>query len=196
MKYTRGITFIEMLVTIAVSGLIMVAIVDSVLFFYRANTSTLEQGYQVEEARRGTERFVKDVREATYADNGAYPLSTMASSSITFYSDTDVDGAIEKITYTLLGTRLYRNVTDPAGSPPAYTGGGVTTTVSRYVRNFDEGTSLFRYYNASSTEVTDTQYINTIISVTIHLVVDIVEKHTPGKFTLTESATMRNLRAQ
>lgn len=192
----RGMSFVEVLVTISLSTIIMLAVVDSVLFFYRANTSTLEQGYQVESARRGAELFVRDVREATYADDGAYPLATMASSSVTFYSDTDVDGSIERIRYTLLGTTLYRNVTDASGSPPAYTGGGVTTTVSTYVRNFDENAALFRYYNASSTEVTNAQFINTVVSLTVNLVVDIVEKHTPGKFTLTESATLRNLRAQ
>lgn len=196
MKTLRGLTFIEMLVTLALTTIVMVAIVDSILFFYRANTATLEQAYQVEEARRGAELLVRDVREAVYGDDGAYPLATMASSSIVFYSDTDLDGAIERISYRLIDTTLYRNVLDPAGNPPTYTGGGVTTTVSDFVRNFDEDTALFRYYNASSTEVVSSQFINTVVSVTVNLVVDIVEKHTPGKFTLRESATIRNLRPQ
>lgn len=194
---TRGLSFIEMLVTLAIFGLIMAAVTDSVLFFYRANTSSLEQGQQVENARRGEELFVRDVREATYGDDGAYPIASMASSSITFFADTDLDGAVERIRYTLIGMSLYRNVTEPTTTnPPAYVGGGATSTVSQYVRNFDENAALFRYYNASSTEVTNTQFINTVVSVTINLIVDIVQKHTPGKFTLTESATLRNLRAQ
>jgi prepilin-type N-terminal cleavage/methylation domain-containing protein len=196
MRTPRGLSFVEMLVAIAIFGIIMIALVNSILFFYRANTSSLEQGFQVEHARRGAELLVRDVREATYADTGAYPLATVASSSIIFYSDTDLDGAVERIRYSLIGTRLYRNVTDPSGAPPLYAGGGATSTVSEYVRNFDENVSLFRYHNASSTEVTDSALINTIVSVTVHLIVDIVQKHTPGTFTLSESATLRNLRAQ
>jgi prepilin-type N-terminal cleavage/methylation domain-containing protein len=196
MHTPRGLSFIEMLVTLAVFSLIMVSIVNSVLFFYRANTSSLEQGYQVESARRGTEVFVRDVREATYGDDGAYPMQTMASSTVIFYTNADSDTAIERVKYSLSGTSLYRNIVQPSGTPPAYTGGGVTTTVSSYVRNFDENSSLFKYYNASSTEVTNSQYINTVVSVTINLVVDIVQKHAPGRFTLSESATLRNVRAQ
>lgn len=185
-----------MVVTLGVFVLIMGTITNSILFFYRANASSLEQAIQVETARRGIELFVRDVREATYGDNGAFPLQAIATSSMVFYSDTDTDGAIERIRYSLSGKTLYRNVTEPSGSPAAYTGGGVTTTVSDYVRNFDEDTSVFRYYNASSTEVAVTGSVSSIVSVTIKLVVDIVQKHTPGTYTLTESATIRNLRAQ
>ncbi len=192
----RGLTFIEMIVTLGMFVLIMAVITNSILFFYRANSSSLEQAIQVETARRGIELFVRDVREATYGDDGAFPLQAIATSSMTFYSDTDTDGAIERIRYSLSGKTLYRNVTEPTGSPAAYTGGGVTTTVSDYVRNFDEDSSVFRYYNASSTEVAVSGSVSSIVSVTIKLVVDIVQKHTPGTYTLTESATIRNLRAQ
>ena len=192
----RGLSVVEMIVTLAIVGLISVAIVDSVLFFYKANASSLEQGFQVEHARRGVELFVRDVREATYADSGAYPLAAFGTSTVTFYSDTDTDTSIERIRYTLTGMTLYRNVTDATGTPPVYSGGGVTTTVSSYVRNNDEGTALFQYYNASSTAVTAASDITKIVSITISPVVDIVQKHAPGKFTLKESATIRNLRAQ
>lgn len=192
----RGLSIIEMIVTLSIFLIVMTALVNSILFFYKANTSSLEQGLQVETARRGIELFVRDVREATYADDGAFPLKDIATSSTVFYSDTDTDGSIEQIRYTLLGTKLYRNVTDASGTPPAYTGGGATTTVSEYVRNFDENVSVFRYYNASSTEVLPGGALASVVSVTVNLIVDIVQKHTPGTFTLTENATIRNLRAQ
>lgn len=192
----RGLSFVEMLVTIGIFSIIMIALIDSILYFYRANTSSIEQEYQVEHARRGSELIIRDIREATYADTGAYPLETISSTTLIFYSDTDSDGSIEKIRYTLSGTNLYRNVTDASGTPPGYTGGGATTTVSRFIRNNDEGTPLFRYYNASNVEVTSQSAIASVVSVTTNLVVDITQQHTPGKFTLRESATLRNLRAQ
>ncbi len=185
-----------MLVTLAIFGMIMIAITDSVLFFYRANTSSIEQEYQVENARRGTELLVRDVREATYGDDGTYPLGSVATSTLTFYSDVDANGTIEKIRYTLVGTQLFRNVTFSSGTPPVYAGGGATTTVSQYVRNIDEGTPLFRYYDKNNVEVVSAVNITDIVSVSVTIVVDIVQKHTPGKFTLKGSATLRNLRDQ
>lgn len=191
-----GLTFVEMLITVGIFGLVTIALVNSVLFFYRANTSSIEQEYQVEHARRGAELLIRDLREMTYADSGAYPLEMMSSTTIVFYSDTDLDNSIERIRYTLSGNNLYRNVTDASGIPPVYTGAGVTTTVSRYIRNADEGSALFTYYNASSTAVTNPSAIATVISVAVSLVVDITQQHTPGKFTLRDRATIRNLRAQ
>lgn len=191
----RGYTIVEMLVTIFIVGIIMISITNSVLIFYRGNATALEQSYQIESARRGTELFVRDVREATYGDDGSYPLGAMGTSTVIFFSDTDADGAIERITYSLLSTKLYRHVADPIGTPPVYSGGS-TTTVSEHVRNVEDALPVFRYYNASSTEVTNPQFINTVVSVTVQMVVDVVKEHAPGKFTLRESATIRNLRAQ
>lgn len=196
-KVVLGLSFVEMLVTVAIFGLIMAALVNSVLFFYRSNTSSIEQEYQVEHARRGSELIIRDLREATYADNGAYPLATISTSTIVFYTDTDTDGSVERITYTLVGTNLYRNVTEATGAPATYTGTSATTTVSRFIRNNDEGgTPLFRFYNAANVEVPANGSVATVVSVTTNLIVDITQNHTPGKFTLRGSATLRNLRAQ
>ncbi len=196
MNTFRGLSFVEMLVVLAVFSLIMVSIVNSILLFYRANTSTIEQEYQVENARRALEVFFRDMREATFADTGAYPLQEIGTSTIVFYSDTDLDNSVERIRYDLTGTTLTRAVTDASGSPPHYTGVAATTTISTHVRNASDGTPVFRYYDASSTEVTNPALIATVVSVTITTVVDITERHTPGKFTLKGSATIRNLRIQ
>jgi prepilin-type N-terminal cleavage/methylation domain-containing protein len=197
MRYSlRGLSFIEMLVTISIFGLIMVAIVNSVLTFYRANTSSIEQEFQVDNARKGVDVMVKDLREASYGDDGSYPVQTMASTTIIFYSDVDTDTSIERVKYQLIGNTLYRNITNSSGSPLTYTGLGATTTVSGYVRNTSDGTAVFHYFNASNTEITDPSLVATVVSVTVTLAVDITQKHTPGEFTLKGSATLRNLRAQ
>ena len=192
----RGLTFIEMLVTLAIFSLIMVTLVESVLYFYRTNTSSIEQAYQVESARRGVQLLVRDIREATYGDDGSYPLAEMASTSITFYADTDRDAAVEKIRYSLSGTNLSRTVVEPTGNPAQYTGVGTSTTVSNYVRNLDQNDAVFTYFNASTTEVTDPSDIGDAVSVSVTIVVNISPYRLPGEFTLSSSATLRNLRAQ
>src|SRR3989344_6455330 len=88
---TRGMTFIEVLVWISVFLAAMWAIVGSILSFYRANTYTLEQAQAVSEARRSIETVVGTLREATFSNEGAYPVVSIAAGSITFYADIDAD---------------------------------------------------------------------------------------------------------
>lgn len=194
MKNFRGLSLIESLVAIGIFTVIMSAIVSSVIFFYRANTSSLEQSFQIDSARRGVEFMVRDIREATYGDNGAYPLAEIASTSITFYSDTDQDAVIERIRYTLEGTQLFRHVLDSSGTPPTYTGAGATSTVSVYVRNDEEIVPIFRYYDANGVEITDYVEVDEVRSIVIDLIVNIQPVRKPEEFTLHSSATIRNLR--
>lgn len=195
-KILPALTFVEMLVTIAVFSVAMVALVGSVLMFYRANSVALEQSFQVESARKGVELMVRDLREAAYADDGSFPLASIASTSITFYSDTDRDDATEKIRYELSGSSLLRLVVDPSGDPPVYTGGAATSSVSNYVRNIEEAVAIFRYYNASGVEIADYDEIVDVVSVTVSLVVNVQPIRAPKEFTLRSSATLRNLRPQ
>lgn len=195
--YPRGLTFIEMLITIACFAIVMVAVTESILFFYRANTSSIEQAYQIESARRGINVLMEDLREATYADDGSYLLASIASSSVVFYVDTDHDASVERVRYALVGTQLVRTVTEASGSPPTYTGSTATSTVSDYVRNVEQGRQLFRYYGTNGGEITDfANGIADVRSVTISLVVNVVPVRAPGDFTLQSSATFRNLRSQ
>jgi hypothetical protein len=174
----------------------MIAIANSVLFFYKANTVSIEQAYQVDHARKGVTLLVRDIREASYADNGAYPLAAMASTSITFYSDTDRDNQTERITYEITGTSLKRAVLDPSGSPTTYTGSAATTSVSEYIRNIEDGVPAFRYYDKDNIEVADAAHIADVVSVSVMTVINIVTTRAPGEFTLKSSATLRNLRPQ
>lgn len=190
----RGLTLLEVVVSTTLFTVIMGVVVSSVLFFYRANTSSLEQSYQIDAARRGVEFMVRDLREVTTADDGSYPLSTIASTSITFYSDTDLDLGVERITYTLATSTLTRTVLDSAGVPPSYAGVGTTTVVSEYVRNLEEAEPIFRYYDEAGAEVTNYASVSAVRFVSVSLIVNVLPVRAPAEFTLRSSATLRNLR--
>jgi len=187
-------TLIEALIAISIFTILMITIISSIIFFYRANTSSLEQSYQIEDARKGVELLVRDIREATYGDNGAYLIASMSANSLTFYADTDKDDVIERIRYMLDGTTLYRNVLDSSGIPPSYTGSGATSTVSAYVRNIEEGTAVFTYYDSDGNVITDYLQVDEVRLVTVNLVVNILPIRAPEEFTLRSSATLRNVR--
>lgn len=182
-----------MLVTVAIFTILMIAIVESVQFFYRANTSSLEQSFQIDSARRGVEFMVRDIREAQNGDDGSHPIAAMGSTTLTFFSDTDKDASVERIHYELSDTFLYRNVLDSSGAPPTYTGAGSTSTVSDFVRNDEEGIALFRYYDENGVEITNYTLIGDVRTVTVNLIVNILPIRAPEEFTLRSSATIRNL---
>lgn len=192
----RGLTFIEMLVTITIFSLAMVLIVESVLMFYRANTSSIEQSVQVNSAHRGALLLVQNIREATFADDGSYPLAHIGTSTVTFFSDVTRNGAAERVTYTLDDTTLTRAVVSPSGSPAVYEGAGDVSVVSTYVRNNEEEVPLFRYFDIHGNEILDFDAVGAVRSVTIDLVVNIQPTRAPNEFMLRSSATLRNLKSE
>jgi len=182
-----------MLVVITMITMVGFAIQYAIQYFYRANTYVLHGTAAINSARNGITTMASNVREATYGDDGAYPLSSAATSTITFFADVDKDGGVEKVRIYMIGNTLYRGVTNAAGNPPSYAGQAqATTTLATYVAN-GTSTPLFRYFNENGAELTGTINIAQIASIMMTLMVDINPSRAPDIYTLTESATIRNV---
>lgn len=98
-----GFTLIETLVAIFVLTLIMGAVSGLIITVYRIYGYTWQQSIAIEEARRGIEMMVKEIREARTGDDGSYPIEKADDKEFIFYSDIDKDGAVERVRY-FLGT--------------------------------------------------------------------------------------------
>jgi hypothetical protein len=186
---------VETIVVIALFSILMLTISESIASFYRLNAYTIAQAYQVDTARRGVEQLVRDLREMTYADDGTFPLVSMGSTSIAFFSDIDRDNSVEYVTYTLEGTTLMKRVYNAAGSPPTYdtTTPQETQILSEYVQNALQGTPIFVYYDAEGDPATATSTVTDIRYVNLSIVVNIDPIRDPGEYTLRSSAALRNL---
>lgn len=197
MKYLsekRGFTLIEMLVMFGVSVLIIAAIVSALRYTYRGQRFAFEQADATRSARTGIERAVRDIREASYADDGAYPIVAMATSSVTFYSDYDNDDKIERIRYFLDGTDFKKGVVESAGDPPTYaTSSEVVSEVSDNVRNNAVGTDLFTFYDKAGVLMSDLTDIDQLAFVLVRLVVNLHPERAPDDFELRTSAALRNI---
>ncbi len=97
----RGFTLIEMLVAIAVFTLASGAIAGSIVMLYRTQSYTMQQSQAIDEARKGVEIMSREIREARYGDNGAYPIEKGAGKEFIFYSDINGDGRVERVRYFL-----------------------------------------------------------------------------------------------
>lgn len=186
-------TLVELLVTIALSSVVLIALGFLIQHFYRTNAFVLEQSHAVESARRSVENAMADLREASYGADGSYPISAAATSSVTFYADIDSDSSVEKARYYLSNTTLYRSTTEPsaagsyAGQPEA------TTLVVNDIRN-GTSTDLFSYYNRDGEQLATPVNLAQVASVKIVVLADVNPNRAPNVYTLRGSATLRNLK--
>jgi len=190
---TRAFTLIETIVTIAIFAVVLFSITSLIIYFYRTNTFVLQQTSAVESSSIGVNDAMKNLREASYGANGAYPVVSASAVSVTFYVDIKDDGVVDRVRYWLSGTTLYKGVTIPIGNPLSYV--GQPEAVTNIATDVHDGvTPLFRYYNSSGTELASPIDVVDIASVNTTITVNIDPNRAPDNFTLSIGATLRNLR--
>lgn len=193
-KRTKGFTLIETLMVISILSGVGIALSISILNGYRGNAYVFEAASSVDNARRGLSVTIQNLREASYGEDGAYPVASAATSTITFYADVDQDGPVEKVRVYLSNGTLYRGVTNAVGTPPSYVGQPETVqTVVAFVRNA-ASTPLFAYYNSAGVALTAPINVADIAFVTMNILTDLNPARAPNVYTLSGSATLRNLR--
>ncbi|MFA5830251.1 MAG: prepilin-type N-terminal cleavage/methylation domain-containing protein [Candidatus Paceibacterota bacterium] len=192
----KGMSLLETIVYIAVFAFVMLAITNAMINFYQANRYTLEQMSQLDSARKGVNSMIFSLREAAYSESGAYPLETVEGNSLTFYSDVDNDGTIERVRYFLTGNDFQRGVIKPVGIPALYNPGNETVTnVAKYVRNAEQGLNVFTYFDTAGSQMTAPFILINIRWIQIKLIVNVNPATMPNEFTLRSSATLRNLKS-
>ncbi len=193
-KTHRGFTLLEAVIFLGILVLIITAIVASLRYVYRGQRFAFEQADATRSARSGLEQAVRDVREASFADDGAYPIVAMTYTSLTFYSDYDNDGKIERVRYFLDDTDFKKGIIESAGDPPTYNiNTEVVTTISQNVRNTPLSKRLFSYYDKNGNEIINLNDIDVLAFVIVSLVVNLHPERAPDDFELRSSATLRNL---
>ncbi len=195
----RGLTMVEMIVVIALFGIVMSAVTQSIFSFYRMNGYTIAQAYQVSHARQGIEHLVRDLREMTYADDGAFPLVVMDEYRVGFYSDIDRDNSVEYVEYELATTTtvLEKKIYNATGSPSVYNflSPDTTTVISEYVQNDIQNVPIFVYYDGNGNPATATTTVADVRYIQLSVIVNIDPIRDPGEFVLRSSASLRNLKS-
>lgn len=189
-----GFTLIETIVVVSITALVLVTLGSLISYFYKTNAYAIEQSTAVGQARRGVGDAMFYLREASYGSDGSYPIKSAATSSITFYANTNDDPVVERVTYSLINEILYRVVATPAGNPLSYENALLaTSTISLPVTN-GTSTPVFRYFNSTGAELFTPVDISEISSVVTTVVVDVNVNRAPVAFTLSGGATLRNLK--
>ncbi len=194
----RGMTMIEIVVSVGILALIMVAVSSFQVSVLRNNKYANDSLQSAQDARAILKTIVKELRSAKPGNNGSYPISQAATSSITFYSDTDADGLQEQIRYFLLSNTLKRGSIKPTGSPLIYNSANETFKILASSVKNTASSSLFEYYNNvyATTSVALTQPVTTsaVRLVKVNLLIDADPNRSPVPRLYVGQVTLRNLK--
>ncbi len=190
----RGFTLAETVVVISLTSLVGIGLLSMITYFYRSNAFLLEATTAVDSASRGLTEALTSLREASYGEDGSYPVAAAATSSITFYGDMDRDASVERVRLYLSGGVFYRGVTEAVGNPPSYGGQAeASSVIATYVKNATS-TPVFRYYDDDGIQLTGAIDLSRVRSIRTRLDVDINPLRAPNILILEGAATLRNLR--
>jgi hypothetical protein len=189
----KAISTIEMVMWITMLGIISVAIMSMTNYIYKRNRDVLAESVGALSGRRASERIVRDLREANFGQDGAYPIVSFGPNDIVFYSDTDRDDTLERVHYYLTGTILNRGVVNPSGNPPTYsTGNELITMMTDKVINTSQSVPLFAFYDSSGVAITDYTQIGKVAYIVIRVVVNRAPFNQTRVTEIRSSVSMRN----
>ena len=146
---------------------------------------------------RGALRIMTtQIRMASPANTGAYPIAEADGSRLTFYADTDGDGVRERIRYFLDGTTLRQGTVKPAGDPLAYSQDDETLSdIAHHVRN---AATVFAYYDSTydgtTAPLSEPIDIPAVRLIRLNLSVEPPDSRRSAPLTMTSVATLRNLK--
>ncbi|MBI2037320.1 MAG: prepilin-type N-terminal cleavage/methylation domain-containing protein [Candidatus Magasanikbacteria bacterium] len=192
----RGITLVEVIVSIGIFSFLVVAITALFLTSWKYNKIVWEQLKTQNEGRKVTRDFTNELRVASLSSIGAYPIESASSSQIVFYGNIDADTVKEKIRYFLSGRTLKRGVIEPSGSPLTYNSANEVIVDLAY--DLVTSTVLFSYYSSGYTgaeaQLPSPVDVTQIRVVGISLTLEEDPNASPVPFYIESKVMLRNLK--
>jgi len=188
----KSFTLIETLVVIFIFSLALGAIFGLVGALYATHNYTYQQSTAIDEARRGVETMVKEIREARPGDDGSYILKTAEDFQIVFYSDINNDNKTEMTRYFIESNNLKKGVIAPTGWPIEYNPANENVSIlSNYIRN---SPPIFRYFDGQGVELPAPSRLKDTKMMQVYLVVNVDPSKPPNDYILQSMVQIRNLK--
>ena len=194
LDHSGGYTLLEMVIVISIIGIILPALFASITSIYTNHTGILSHALALTKTQRGLNEMVRDVRAAAYAEDGSLPIVSISTSSLTFYTDTDLDGRIEQVRYYIASTSLFRSIIEPTSTSSYPTSTTATKTLTTDVQNGILGVALFQYYSATGTPITNFSNTLDVRRVVIEVLAKTAYMRNASTVRLRSSASIRNLK--
>ena len=151
----RGFTLVEMLVGMAVLGIVLASMAGLLSAIYNTGTQTVEAGTLQDEARSSVDTLVADLRQAYTGDSATPLIASFSSTAITFYSpDRLTPYHLRQMSYRLSGgqfQRAFATSTNTGGPPWTIPSLGSWSTLVGSVTN----ASILTYKDAANQATTN-----------------------------------------
>ena len=145
----KGMSFVEMIIAIAIFSLLMVGISMFFAKSWKNYNYVMDTSSSSISAKQTIDNMVNIIRKARNADNGNYPIKSADDNDLIIYSDYDKDGITEKLHYYLNEENLMLGISKPSGMPLVYPSGD--SNVVTIVENVINGSQpIFQYYDGSN----------------------------------------------
>ena len=195
--FKQGFTLLEVLIAVGILSIVILTVSIFAFDVFRSELFISENLEAEEQIQQIFKIIAPEIRSMAISNNGSYPLAAVSSSSLSFYSDIDLDGLSERVRYFLEGTVLKKGVIKPAINPVVYDPASekISETVKNVISN-----NIFSYYDSNydgSQPALDYPIdISVIRSVGIKLTVDKNIAMAPIPVVLTTFINIRNLRGK
>mgnify|MGYP005854181983 CR=1 FL=1 len=141
--------------------------------------------------------MISDMRGMSPSSLGGYPIKSVSTSSIVFFSDRDGDGLKDRIRYFLEGDSINKGIITPTQNPVSYS---TQETILTVVRDVVNGTStpIFEYfgsgYIATSTPLEIPIDVSSVRYIKIKVEIDSDLNKPPAKVVSETGVALRNLK--
>lgn len=194
-----GFTLIEMLIAVAIVGIISVAVSNFGRDIFYNNYVTQKALVAEGEAKLSLKKVVAELRTMAPSNTGTYPIESASKNSLVFYSDFDGDNLRERLRYFWSNGVLKRGATKPTGQPYTYatSSESVITAVNGLVNT---NQLIFSYYDDSyngsstSTPMAEPIDIKNVRLIKIELLVDANPDRSPIPLYISSQVSLRNLK--
>lgn len=185
-----GFTLIETVVTIAIFSLVLGTLSGFIIYGYRVQGYVLRQSQAIDEAQRGIETMVKEIRRAWSGEDGSYLIGEAKDFEFIFYSDIDRDLETERIRYYVEGTDLIKEIIDSEDFPPQYSSQPKKIFLSHYIRNTPP---IFKYLDEKGEELAYPARKKDTKTIKVYLEINVNPVLLPLNFVLESAVRPRNL---
>ena len=191
-------TLAETLVALSIFVIIMVAVATFQVNVFSYQKSVAGSFETSQDAQALLKIVTKEIRSMTPSANGAYPIANAATNTLTFFSDVNNDGKADQVTYTLVGSTLYKAVITPSGSLAVYNvANQATTSLVTNVHNASS-TKMFQFYDqnydGTTAPLTLPVDVTTIRMIKVTLTLDVDPNRSPIPVSYSVQIQLRDLK--
>ncbi len=201
MKRTRGFTLVETLVTIVIFSMVMIGTSTLLRTIFTNSTNNPNALNAIDEAQSAAQSFVNQLRDATYGNDGSYPIGEASTTELIFYSPYGSSGStvVDRIRYFVSSSTLYEGVTAPSGSPASYnTAHEKITAIVPHMAGVGTSTVFFYYngtYAGTSSPLIQPVNLNQVTYISLVMSVQLQEvRGSTASSVISTGATIRDLK--